>query len=295
MKRVIQKWIAHIVENDIIWQMIDSTVLRVARNLEWLHEQNRNLEQKQRIAEAVKCVCSDLIVRDGPFKGMKYPESESIGSALCPKLLGTYENEIRHQLEQICKNEYTEIVNIGCGEGYYAVGFAMLTASAKVYAFDTNPEAIRLCRDMARLNGVNDRFSTGSFCDSSTLKAIPITKRGIVICDCEGYEKELFNEEVVRALSNCDLLVEVHDYYDMEISDYIRRLFGKTHTIEATESIDDIKKALTYQCEEIERFDLATKKKLLAEFRPAMVEWFYMTPRRVDKIANMPGFEPEKR
>lgn len=40
-------------------------------------------------------VFPDLIVKHGPFKGMKYPAVKSVGSSLFPKLLGCYEKEIQ--------------------------------------------------------------------------------------------------------------------------------------------------------------------------------------------------------
>ena len=75
-----------------------------------------------------------------------------------------------------------------------------------------------------------------------------------------------------------DLLIEIHDMKDIEISTTIRQCFAKTHKIEIIESLDDIKKALTYSYKELESYDLATRKLLLAENRAAIMDWFYLTP-----------------
>ena len=66
---------------------------------------------------------ADGIVKHGPFAGLKYPELNSIGSALYPKLLGCYEAEIQDWIEAICNTDYSEIVDVGCAEGFY--GFVM--------------------------------------------------------------------------------------------------------------------------------------------------------------------------
>jgi SAM-dependent methyltransferase len=210
---------------------------------------------------------------------MKYPESNSVGSGLYPKLLGSYEREIEAVLERICSTEYTEIVDIGCAEGYYTVGLAMRIKTAKVFAYDINEEAIRLCTKMARINNVSDRLVTGSFCDLDILKSIPLTKKALIISDCEGYEKELFTKESATILAPHDLLIEVHDLIDIEISSYIRKNFEATHEIEVYQSIDDINKARQYDYEELKGFDLSARKLILAEKRKATMEWFYLRSR----------------
>jgi hypothetical protein len=232
------------------------------------------------VADVMKTMFPDPMVKHGVFKGMKYPEIKSGSDACFPKLLGSYEKEIQPILEEICKNTYTEIVNIGCAKGYYAVGLAMRIPTAKVFAYDSNEKAVRLCKRIAELNKVDQRIITGSFCTVETLRAIPFTKKGLIISDCEGYEKELFVEELVPLLADHDLLIEIHDFIDITISSLIRQRFEKTHAIEVIQSVDDIKKAQTYSYEELGDYDLATRKILLAETRPAIMEWFYMKPRK---------------
>ncbi len=225
-------------------------------------------------------VCPDLRVRHGVFQGMKYPHIKSVSSALFPKLLGSYERELHPVLTRICSQGYREIVNIGCAEGYYAVGLAMRIPGAKVYAFDTNPEAITLCREMAVLNGVSERVITGAFCDAKVLQGIPFAGRALVVCDCEGYEKKLFNTETVKFLAPHDVLVEVHDGVDITISTCLKSLFEPTHRIEQIASLDDIKKAQTYLYPELEPYDLATRKTLVGERRPHIMEWLFIQSLR---------------
>ena len=76
-----------------------------------------------------------LKVLYGPFKGMTYPDSTSIGSVWLPKMLGIYESELHDILEEICSKNYSTIINIGAGEGYYAVGLALRIPTSMIYAF----------------------------------------------------------------------------------------------------------------------------------------------------------------
>ncbi len=236
--------------------------------------------EKERYPASLNDIFSGLTVRHGVFAGMKYPEMKSVGSTLFPKLLGSYERELEPLLQRICNNHYTEIVNIGCAEGYYAVGLAMRIKNAKVFAFDIDDTAIRLCREMAELNGVSERLITGNFCDAEMLKNLPLTEKALIISDCEGYEKELFTRDNVSALARHEFLVEVHDFMDIEISSYLRELFEPTHNIEVYSSIDDIKKAQQYSYEELEGLSLEARRIVLRECRPAIMDWFYMTPKQ---------------
>lgn len=281
MKSLLKRAIGKAVRNEFLWSVLDFIFIRFARYVE--KERNRFTqpqaeEPKVDIDAAIVVVSPDLTVRHGAFRGMKYPGMKSVGSMLFPKILGSYERELQPLMERIVAKGYTEIVDIGCAEGYYAVGLGIAIPQAKVFAFDTDKEAIELCRKMARINHISDRLFTGDFCDPAMLKSIPLTKRALIISDCEGYEKTLFNKELIPFLANHDVLIEVHDLIDITLSSYLWDLFKETHCIEVIESIDDIKKARTYQYAELEGFSLAERKILLREWRSSIMDWFYMTP-----------------
>ena len=47
-------------------------------------------------------------------------------------------------------SDYQTVVNVGCAEGYYAIGMARLMPNSLFLAFDINPKAIECCRELAR-------------------------------------------------------------------------------------------------------------------------------------------------
>jgi len=53
-------------------------------------------------------------VLNGPFKGMQYPSLNSTGSALFPKLLGSYERELHYEIEDMFNKKFNKIIDIGC-------------------------------------------------------------------------------------------------------------------------------------------------------------------------------------
>ncbi len=281
MQSLIKKVVNSLVQIDWVWNLSNKTIISIV-NYAQRARRYRNLKKWQEIYQtSINDIFSDMTVKHGVFAGMKYPKMASIGSALYPKLLGSYEKEIEPLLQRICNTNYTEIVDIGCAEGYYAVGLAMRVSNAKVFAFDTSTKAIRLCSRMAELNDVSEKLFTGEFCDAETLINLPFTERALIVCDCEGYEKKLFTKDNVPALSCHEFLIEVHDFIDIEISSYLRELFEPTHNIEVYSSIDDIKKAQQYQYRELDKLSLETKIEILHEGRPTIMEWFYMSPKQM--------------
>lgn len=284
MKSLGKSLVARMVRIDPFWNALRATLFKwvvfMQRERQKYDEGRRVLPDQIFIDRAIREICPDLTVRHGFFKGMRYPHVKSVGSQLFPKLLGTYEREVHEILERICRQNYTEIVNIGCAEGYYAVGLALRQPKAKVFAFDTNGEATRLCRQMAELNGVGDRVILGSFCDPEVLKTIPFTGRALIVSDCESYEKQLFTPEIVRQLAAHDVFIEVHDDVDINISTLLQARFAATHRMESILSIDDILKAKTYAYPELEKYDLAGRKILVGERRPHIMEWLYFQSKQ---------------
>lgn len=219
------------------------------------------------------------MVLNVPFKGLLYPYVESIGSAFYPKILGSYERELQKTLTKFIDEDYSEIIDIGCAEGYYAIGLAIKFTKAKIYAFDINKRAQELCSKMAILNCVSDRVEFGSEVTPNYLSSFKFAKKGLIICDCEGFESELFNEHNIDNLKSCDLIIQTHDFLSIEISGNLKKLFSKTHDIESIFSIDDIHKAQNYYYPEISNMSLVDKKKILSERRPSIMEWIICKPK----------------
>lgn len=214
-----------------------------------------------------------LLVLDGPFAGMKYVPCPSSFN-IAPKLLGCYELELHDTLSVIVKNSYKEIINIGCAEGYYAVGLALRMPNAKIYAFEKNDICRNLCRDLANANGVDDRVTTAGACEIEQLQSLHL-KHALIICDCEGYETNLLRPDIVPDLKVCDILVELHDVFDPTISQTIQARFNATHDIKLVTSID--RNPADFPVLNV--FNADDRLLALSEFRPGKMQWAFMTSR----------------
>lgn len=213
-------------------------------------------------------------VLHGPFRGLQYPQLYAVCSALLPKLVGCYEAELHPIIDDIGRQNYEVVVDIGCAEGYYAVGLARYLPNTMVYSFDTNPLALKLCEGMATANGVRDRIHLAALCDTARLTGIPCKGRGLIVCDCEGFELDLFPPALPAQLGNFDLLIETHDFITPGITACLASRFAKTHTIHTIVS-GQLRRIEDYP--ELARLTLAERHVATAENRPCTMHWIWLT------------------
>lgn len=185
---------------------------------------------------------NDLTVQAGFMKGLKYPSFSSFGSSIFPKLSGTYESELIDEFLKLESNKYSCIIDVGCAEGFYAVGLAQRFKEAKIIAFDISETAQQLCKEMAMLNNVSNRVEVRKECTTENLNSLVQAQRSLIICDCEGYERHLFTKEIIASLQNSDLIIELHPMHEKDVKQYLLQLFADTHTIDYTSSYDDNRK-----------------------------------------------------
>ena len=208
----------------------------------------------------------------GPFRGMRLQKISSEG-CFVPKLLGSYESSLHPVVERIVASGYDRIIDIGCAEGYYAVGLALRMPAAEILAFDTNEAAQRTCAATAALNGVADRIKIGGLFAGADFAAHP---GALVICDIEGAEGELLDPEAYPGLREVDVLVEAHDCFTPGLSGTLANRFAATHRIERFESRTSLE-ALPPLADSWDELD-----RLLAvwEWRSGETPWLFMTRPR---------------
>lgn len=232
----------------------------------------RSLQEHSTSTEKLKQLFKDLTVRTGFMEGLKYPSFSSYGSSIFPKLSGTYECELNQVFLQLKETNYSFIIDVGCAEGYYAVGLAKHFNEAKVYAFDISERAQELCKEMAELNNVSDRIYVKQECTSENLTELVKEQRSLIICDCEGYERQLFTKEIVSQLQNSDLIIELHPMHEKDVKEYLFQLFLDTHTIDYITSYDDSRKIFDLP-NNYSRLSKIDKIKIVQEGRAFSMDW----------------------
>ena len=211
-----------------------------------------------------------LVVQSGPFAGMAYV-SEAVCSSLVPKLLGSYESELHDVLAQIVSRDYETIIDVGCAEGYYAVGLALSLPNARVHAFDIDPRARALCTRLALANNVTERVLVAGECDHERLNSL-IRGRTLIVCDCEGCELQLLDPEFAPEILKSDLVVELHDMIDQRITPTMLARFASTHNITLVDTEERDPSAFPI----LKNFDRLTQRTAVAEFRDGPMQWGYL-------------------
>lgn len=165
----------------------------------------------------------------GPFRGMQLTK-DALRWNFTPALLGTYEWEAHGVVEEIIAKRYKNILNIGCGYGYYAVGLALRMPEAKIHAYESDAALREQCRMMAELNEVSDRITIAEAFEGTEYERFSRDETCVVM-DVEGAEKDLLNPARYPALTRMDVLVQLYDFLAPNISTALPLLFASTHNV----------------------------------------------------------------
>jgi hypothetical protein len=163
------------------------------------------------------------------------------------------------------------VVNVGCAEGYYAVGLARLLPDAHVYAFDTNPRAEEVCRANALLNGVASRVQVDGECTPARLEEIAVRDPNVLaIIDCEGYEKVLLTEPgSINSLRTANVVVETHDFMDRGLSPSLMSAYLASHRLSLIHAGGRNPHAFPF----LDKYNEVDKWLLICENRPEQQHW----------------------
>jgi hypothetical protein len=211
-------------------------------------------------------------VRNGPFAGLTYP-GDRIAEVDAPvaKLLGTYEQELQGIFSAALDRGAQAFIDIGCADGYYAVGMAR--EGATTWAWDIARSARRLCREVATLNGCADAVRVGKRFSVSSLDDIP-TENALLLCDIEGAERELMSPPLVKRLSDAHVVIEAHEAAAPGVEAYLRGLFAESHSCrvihEQPRDPDAHPETSDWTAEE--------RRSAVNERRGVPATWLYFTP-----------------
>lgn len=172
-------------------------------------------------------------VLSGPFKDMIIPKTNIWADGNnSSKLFGTYEHELHPVIEKAISRKPDLVINHGCAEGYYAIGFALRLPHAKIFAVDIKHDCLVVCCEFAKRNGLP--FERITYFEGHLIlgDVIPSTGHRLYVVDIEGAETIVLDLEKVPELQNSDIIVECHDFNNMITSDTLITRFIDTHVIQ---------------------------------------------------------------
>lgn len=226
-----------------------------------------------------KLLANTLVARDGPtvqtgpFAGIIYAGKVTEG-CIMPRLLGCYESELHPAIEAFARQGLDAVIDVGCAEGYYAVGLARIMPGTVVHAFDIDVGAQAECAALAEANGVSDRVRVqgefrgemfAGFADRSTL----------VFVDAEGFEDDLLDPGLWPALKGMNLIVETHDAFRPGVCERLIARFSPTHSIERLDNAP----RLPQRPQWLKALGHMDQLIAIWEWRTSPTPWLVMTPR----------------
>jgi len=214
------------------------------------------------------------VIHGGIFRGMTFFDRSTEEGAVMPRLLGTYEAELHPHFQALLAEGVDAIIDVGCAEGYYAVGLARMAPGVTVHAHDIDDKARAACAELARRNGVAERVRIGGEFRPEDFQAFA-GQRVLVLVDAEGAEVDILDPARGPALAQMSIIVETHDVFRPGSEAQITARFSATHEITRvaqqpkTFDMPDWMRSLTHL------------DQLLAvwEFRLAPTPWLVLRPK----------------
>jgi hypothetical protein len=213
------------------------------------------------------------VVMQGPFAGLRYATPATEGTWIA-RLLGTYESELHAAIEAFARSDIECVLDVGCAEGFYAVGFARRMPQATVYAYDTSKAARRACAAMAQANGVAERVVLREEFRPEDLMALA-GRKCLLFIDAEGAEDELLDLTRGPPLAKTSVIVETHPGARPGVTERLTERFAATHDIVRIDQQGKVARLPDWLRE------LGHLDQLLAvwEWRSSPTPWLVMRPR----------------
>lgn len=217
-------------------------------------------------------------VQSGPFKGMTIVPQTSWGDGdTAAKLLGVYEDELHEWILEEVKRKPDLVINVGCAEGYYIVGFGRLLPKSRFHAIDISEAAINSCRQNCMANGISEFSFSSSGTNAPWLnERCQVAQRPFLILDCESVELQLLDLTLAPNLKKASIMVECHDCMIPGITETLIDRFYHTHDIHKTEQ----QYKDPYQFDFLKDLSDCDKWALIQEGRPSTMTWLYMVPKQ---------------
>jgi SAM-dependent methyltransferase len=235
----------------------------------------RHAEHQRKVYEILYPDGGTPRVLNGPFAGMHYL-NEPVWGSITPRWIGSYESCLWPVVEEIVGRDYRRVIDVGCAEGFYAVGLARALPQGEVLAFDLDRDSRAQVLKLWQLNGQPGKLSVHGLLDHRELTRLG-TPGSLLVCDIEGGEMELLDPAACPALSRLDILVEVHQLGAVTPAANavtLTRRFESTHEIV---QVDESSRATSFA--HVEPLDPELRRKAMSEGRPYPQLWLWMKAR----------------
>ncbi len=243
----------------------------------WRQETVR--QRHERVSLEVYELCKG-VVKYGPFRGMAISSAPWWGKLdLGSQCLGLYEKEILDYFDGLAEHAYSIFVDIGAADGYYAVGMLLSKKVDHAVCFEISARGQNAIRESWRQNqqpGLLEVY--GEATPDSLCERLPSPlENALVLVDIEGAEFKLLSKEVLILLSKSTVIVEIHNWVDEFITQYVAMIMriGELFDIDVIER----EHRNTSVFKELRDFTDDNRALLGSESRPCVMRFLRLTPK----------------
>jgi hypothetical protein len=153
------------------------------------------------------------IVHYGPFKGLILGRGVWSSTDRAGMILGLYEQEVLNSISKLPK-KYTNFIDLGAADGYYAIGVLINKIFLKSYCFEMSRKGQEVIRENAELNHVSNDVIIHGKATSDFYHLIPNCNldNSVLLVDIEGCEFDLLDHDCLKAFSRSIIFIELHDW-----------------------------------------------------------------------------------
>ena len=222
------------------------------------------------------------LVQYGPFKGMRLSQGSTWTRAELPSmLLGMYEKEVVQALVNLSRRKGGTFVNVGAGDGYFAIGALFSGLFSRTVCFEMSPRSRDVIVDTAELNEVGASLDVFGLADKSFLDKIEAVKEfvfenSVFLFDIEGSEIELIDSWTLERMAEATLVIETHStFVAKEEQDRLEVLCHKFHNVSEIKTEERNPGAYP----ELVQWSDDERWAVCSEGRPERGRWLVLSPK----------------
>ena len=219
-------------------------------------------------------------VKYGPFKGLHLTHDPWWGQLdLGSQCLGLYEKEILKFIENIEDGQFTNFIDIGAADGYYAVGLLSTGKIQRSICFEKTDKGREAIFTNWKKNGSIGQLvvkAKANFESIATLTEHDL-ERSLILIDIEGGEFELLNNDTIHKFRHSKILLEIHNW----VTDFEEKYKNLLISLDETFCIKIIKRVDRQVDNYMELRDFTDDNRLLlvSERRPCLMRFLELTPK----------------
>lgn len=108
-------------------------------------------------------------------------------------------------------------INLGGGDGYFALGFSKLYPHKKCVVFEKDLLNRASIKVNSQSNGLTNVTLKESVNETNLVSILESYPKSLILCDIEGFEFELFTSKVLEKCRGCTVIIELHDTFEKNV------------------------------------------------------------------------------